>query len=252
MPYARNRHILAISGADRMEFLHGLVTNDVAPSPEALAYSAILTPQGKFITDFFLFQDCHTIYLDAASSDVAELKMRLGMYKLRADVTINDSTLKVYCGTGREPYNAHSDPRHRSLGWRLYGSREGEDGSDWTGLRVAAIIPATAIELTSNSYILEYGFARINGVDFKKGCYVGQEITARMKHKAKLRKGLVQVKVDGQVAIGTPIEANGRQIGNVFSQSEGNGLAHLRFDQATGQLEAGGVSVQYDPTAIRT
>ena len=104
MPYSRNRHILAISGADRMEFLHGLVTNDVAPSPEALAYSALLTPQGKFIADFFLFQDCHTIYLDAASSDVAELKMRLGMYILRADVTINDSTLKVYCGTGREPF----------------------------------------------------------------------------------------------------------------------------------------------------
>jgi len=91
MPYTRDRHIFEIRGHDRAGFLQGLVTNDVSPTPKTLTYSAILTPQGKFVTDFFLLQDDEVIYMDVAGSAVSALATRLNMYKLRADVTIGDS-----------------------------------------------------------------------------------------------------------------------------------------------------------------
>ena len=247
MPYTRNRHILEIRGHDRAGFLQGLVTKDVSPASQALTYSAILTPQGKFMTDFFLFQDDETIYMDVASSAAATLSARLNMYRLRADVTIGDSALNVFCGIGSAPKQARQDPRDPSLGWRLYGDRSGEDGSDWTALRVAACIPAFEIELTANSFILENDFERLHGVDFKKGCYVGQEITARMKHKATLRKGLAQVRVDGQAPVGTDIVAAGKNVGVLYSQSDGLGLAYLRFDRVTDDMRAGPARVSYHP-----
>lgn len=245
MPYTRDRHIFEIRGHDRAGFLQGLVTNDVSQTPQALTYSAILTPQGKFITDFFLFQDEKVIYMDVADSAAPALSTRLNMYKLRAEVTIDDSPLKVFCGTGSAPQGAKSDPRDRSLGWRLYGERSGDDGSDWTALRVAACIPAVTIELTADSYILENGFERLHGVDFKKGCYVGQEITARMKHKATLRKGLAQVRVDGKAPTGTDIVADGKNVGVLYSQYGGLGLAYLRFDRATDKMQAASARVRY-------
>lgn len=247
MPYTRDRHIFEIRGHDRARFLQGLVTNDVSPTPKTLTYSAILTPQGKFVTDFFLLQDDEVIYMDVAGSAVSALATRLNMYKLRADVTIGDSSLKVFCGTGPAPQDAVSDPRDPTLGWRLYGDHAGNDGSDWTPLRVAARIPAVTIELTGDSYILENGFERLHGVDFKKGCYVGQEITARMKHKATLRKGLAQVRVDGHAPFGTDIVVQGKNVGALYSQSGGLGLAYLRFDRATDQMQAGSARVRYEP-----
>ena len=246
MPYAHNRHIFEITGHDRLGFLQGLVTMDVPSSSKALAYSALLTPQGKFMADFFLFQASDIVYLDAATADAQMLTTRLNMYKLRADVTITDSAINVYCGTGPAPDEARLDPREPSLGWRLYGARKGDDGSDWTALRVAACVPANNIELTGNSYILENRFEHLQGVDFKKGCYVGQEITARMKHKTTLRKGLALVRVSGETPIGTEITASGRAVGVLYSQSNGLGLAYLRFDRTTSHMQAGSARVSYD------
>ena len=251
MLYAHNRHIFEITGHDRLAFLQGLVTMDVPTRPKALAYSALLTPQGKFMADFFLFQAGEIVYLDAAAADAQLLTTRLNMYKLRADVTITDSKINVFCGTGQAPNEARLDPRDQSLGWRLYGPRKGEDGSDWTSLRVAACVPANSVELTSDSYILENRFEHLQGVDFKKGCYVGQEITARMKHKAILRKGLALVRVSGEAPVGTKIKAGKRTIGVLYSQSNGLGLAYLRFDRATSDMRAGSACVLGGSARIR-
>ena len=100
-------------------------------------------------------------------------------------------------------------------------------------------MPETGVELVpEDSYILEMGFERLNGVDFRKGCYVGQEVTARMKHKAELRKGLVRVRVDGRgAAAGTEIRAGGKVAGTLFSVAGRAGLAYLRFDRAEGELD---------------
>jgi len=233
------RMIYEISGADREDFLQGLVTNDVRKLAQGPIYAALLTAQGKYLADFFLIAQGGSILLDVDESLAAGLVQRLGMYRLRADVQITPSELKLRQGTGPAPAGALPDPRDPALGWRLYGSEAGTDGTDFDAIRVAHCIPETAIELTPDTYILEAGFERLNGVDFRKGCYVGQEVTARMKHKTELRKGLTRVTISGPVPVGTPVTVDGREIGTVFTQSGGEAIAHLRLDRAKGEMQAG-------------
>ncbi len=234
------RKLFDITGKDRSTFLQGLITNDVTRAKDALLYAALLTPQGKFLSDFFLLDLGDHILLDAPEITADDLIRRLTMFKLRADVQIAPSDTHVRRGTGPMPENALPDPRHDALGWRLYGSETGDDGTDWDALRVAHCIPETGVELIPNeTYILEAGFERLNGVDFKKGCYVGQEIIARMKHKTTLKKGYVTVDINGTAPVGTPITANGKPAGTLFTQAGGQAIAYLRFDRAKGELVAG-------------
>lgn len=236
-----SRKIYAIEGADRESFLQGLITNDIRRLSDGPLYAALLSPQGKYLADFFLVADDGRILLDISETIAAPTMQRLGLYRLRADVTITPTNLQVQRGTGAAPAGAVADPRHPALGWRLYGDLGGDDGSDFTALRVAHGIPETMVELIRNdSYILEAGFERLNGVDFRKGCYVGQEVTARMKHKTELRKGLVRVSLTGDAPPpGTPVTSAGREIGTLFTSHAGAGLAHLRLDLAGGDMQAG-------------
>ena len=155
---------------------------------------------------------------------------RLTMYRLRAKVAIEETDLAVARGTGPAPEGALTDPRHPALGWRLYGAEAATTAP--TGTRCGSRIwcPRAGIELTPESYILEAGFERLHGVDFRKGCYVGQEVTARMKHKTELRKGLAQVAVEGPAEPGTPIEAGDREAGTLLTPGgrPGHRLAALR------------------------
>ena len=244
-----DRRIYEITGADREHFLQGLISNDVRHLKDGPVYAALLTPQGKYLADFLLVPRGETILLDIDGSIAEATVKRLSMYKLRADVTIVPSALKVFRGTGPAPAGAVVDPRDPALGWRLYGETEGDDGSDWDAIRVAHLIPETGIELTPETYILEAGFERLHGVDFRKGCYVGQEVTARMKHKTELRKGLVRLAIEGAAPVGTPIEAEGRTVGTLFTQSGGRAIAHLRFDRTDGLLMAGDARLQLEESA---
>jgi folate-binding protein YgfZ len=245
---ASDRMVLSISGADRERFLHGLVTRDVAGPGGALTYSAILTPQGKFLCDFFLLDRGDDILLDVKAEFGPKLAQRLSMYRLRADVTISDSGLTVVRGLGAPPAGAYPDPRDTSLGWRGYGMDGGPALIDWDSIRVAACIPETGIELIpDDTYILEAGFDRLSGVDHRKGCYVGQEVTARMKHKTELRKGLVTVTVEGSAPVGTPIMAGDREAGTLYTQSGGQGIAYLRFERACDDMRAGDAKIIWTP-----
>lgn len=235
----QSRTVFRISGHDRVDFLQGLVTNDV--TRQGLIYAALLTPQGKYLADFFLLDTGEGFLLDVKESLAAPLLQRLSMYKLRADVTIEQTDLQVSNGLGDAPDGAVLDPRHTSLGWRAYGPQSTK--TDLTPLRVEHTIPETGIELTPETYILEAGFERLNGVDFKKGCYVGQEVTARMKHKTELRKGLATVQIKGSAPVGTTIMKDGKAVGTLFTQSGAKALAHLRFDRATGELKADGAAI---------
>ncbi|MEL6958694.1 MAG: folate-binding protein [Pseudomonadota bacterium] len=247
MSTAPARHILRISGADARSFLQGLVTNDVNRIDDGLVYAALLTPQGKFIADFFLGADGDAILLDTDAVTGPGLAARLGMYKLRADVTIAEAGLFLHRGLGDVPSDAHPDPRTPALGWRAYRDHpQDSDTTDWTALRVAHLVPEAGVELTPDTFILETGFERLNGVDFKKGCYVGQEVTARMKHKTTLRKGLARVTVDGTVPVGTDIMADDKTAGTLLSQADGHAIAYLRFDRAKGTLTAGDATVTWD------
>jgi folate-binding protein YgfZ len=188
------RKVFRISGTDARKFLQNLITNDVKRLDDGPIYSALLTPQGKFIADFFLIAEGESILLDVDADASATLIPRLNMYKLRADVDISQTDLIVSRGLDNAPLNAVADPRHANMGWRYYGSEDHNTNDiDWDALRVEHKIPEMGRELDADSYILEMDFETLNGVDFKKGCYVGQEVTARMKHKTDLRKGLVRL-----------------------------------------------------------
>ncbi len=238
------RRIYRLSGADARHFLQGLITNDIAAIDRgALVYAAMLTPQGKYIADFFLKAEGADILLDVDAAMGPALAQRLTMYKLRADVRIEETALTVRRGTGPAPDGALPDPRHADLGWRLYGATGGDDGTDWDAIRVAHCIPETGIELTPETYILEAGFERLHGVDFRKGCYVGQEVTARMKHKTELRKGLVRVAVTGAAPVGTEITAGEKPAGTLYTQAGGQAIAYLRLDRAAGPMQAGAAQV---------
>ena len=242
------RKVFRITGQDRVPFLQNLVTNDVDRLEDGLVWTGLLTPQGKYLADFFLVPDGAAILLDVAAPMAAGLVQRLTMYKLRADVTIDATDITVARGLGAVPEGAFADPRHERLGWRAYDGREGEE-ADWEALRLEVGVPESGVELIPNeSFPLEAGFERFNGVDFKKGCYVGQEVTARMKHKTELRKGLVRVRVDGVAEIGSEIRNGaGKVAGTLFGQADGAGLAHLRFDRVDGALQAGDAEVEMVP-----
>ena len=239
------RKVFRLSGGDRVDFLQNLVTNDVGGLKDGLVWAALLTPQGKYLADFFLVPAGDAILIDVADPLAAGLLQRLTMYKLRADVAIEPTDIQPTRGTGPAPEGAFPDPRHDSLGWRGYDGQPGED-ADWDALRIAAGVPETGIELLPNeSYPLELGFDRLRGVDFRKGCYVGQEVTARMRHKTELKKGLRRVAVDGSAPVGTEIiNGEGRPAGTLYTQANGKGLAYLRFDRVTSEMRAGDAVVR--------
>ena len=259
---ASDRQVFRITGADREEFLQGLVTNDVRRLAEGPVHAALLSPQGKYLADFLLLRDEGAgepaVLLDVADVLAEGLLRRLSLYKLRADVRIAPAGLAVVRGLGTPPPGAVADPRHAALGWRLYlpeaaaGAAEypATGSIDWDGIRVANCIPESGIELVADeSYILEMGFERLHGVDHRKGCYVGQEVTARMKHRTELRKGLVTVEVEGDAAPGTEITSAGKPAGRLFTRAGDRAIAWLRFDRATGPLQAGAATVRWPDAA---
>jgi tRNA-modifying protein YgfZ len=236
------RAIFAVTGADRLTFLQGLLTQDVLPLAQAdgLRYGALLTPQGKYLADMFIVMQGGALYLDMDAQLAPATVQRLNMYRLRADVQIAPSDLPVARGLGAPPQGAWADPRHAALGWRHYGGGVDDAATDWDALRVAHCIPQSGIELLPNdSYILEMGLDRLNGVSFRKGCYVGQEVTARMRHKTELKKGLVRVGIDGAAPVGTPITDGTRTLGTLYTTSDAQALAYLRFDWAEAAMQAG-------------
>lgn len=246
MTEAQARIVFRITGSERDSFLQGLITNDVGKLDHGPVYAALLTPQGKYLVDFFLLRDGDGILLDAPAALAPGLFKKLRMYKLRADVEIEQTDLKVAQGLGPAPEGAYPDPRDPALGWRAYGDAEGGLApEEWAALRVAHGVPEAGVELIpDDTLILEAGFERLNGVDFRKGCFVGQEVVARMKHKTQLQKGIVRVAVEGRADPGTPIENGEKTAGTLYTQADGEGLAFLRFKQTAPEMTAGAARVR--------
>ncbi len=255
--HATDRAVLRVSGAEARDFLQNLVTNDVRGLDRGPVYTALLTPQGKYLFDFFLVPDGDDILVDVKADRAAALAQRLALYRLRAKVAIESAQLAVVLGTGAVPSGGFADPRHPDLGWRAYPADPAGllaamaplDPAATDAARVALLVPETGVELRpDDSYILEMGFERLNGVDFRKGCYVGQEVTARMKHKTELRKGLARVRLSGPVPPPeTEILRDGKSVGTLFTTAGDRGLAYLRFDRAEGELTAGDARLSAEP-----
>ena len=182
----------------------------------------MLTPQGKLVSDFFLIDSDQGILIDVNSKVSEKLLKLLTLYKLRAEVRIKKTDLKVSTGIKNKPQKALEDPRHPKMGWRHYSNEDrSEKNIEWEKLRVENLIPEFGKELSSDSYIFDYGFENLNGVAFKKGCYVGQENTARIKLKNKLSKRLFPINlINGKLHEGESIYNNEIEIGKVLIDSD--------------------------------
>ncbi|MGX1197090.1 CAF17-like 4Fe-4S cluster assembly/insertion protein YgfZ [Parvibaculum sp. MBR-TMA-1.3b-4.2] len=256
------RGVLRLSGPDMRAFLQGLVTNNVeSAGPGEAIYSALLTPQGKFLFDFFIVEDAEGCFLlDCEAERAAALAKRLTMYKLRAKVEIEDLT-ESHCvaalwdgeaaATAPDEGTLFPDPRLAALGTRAILPREDVAGfiasigaeeatpEAWHRHRILlGVGDATYDFEAEKSFPLELNLDELHGIDFKKGCYVGQEVTSRTKRRGSVRKRLLPCAVKGAMpAPGTPVKAGTREVGTVFSgdRKTGRVLALLRLDLLSGQ-----------------
>lgn len=277
------RGVLEIAGEDRVAFLQGLVSNDVTKaSPERAIYAALLTAQGRYLFDFFIVAQGEALYLDTEAARIGDLKRRLGLYKLRSKVSIADASARfvVAVAFGTDAASAlHSpdlpgaaqsfgggvayvDPRLASLSLRFVLPRATgttaleaagfapADEAAYDRLRLAQGVADGSRDLPiEKALLLEAGFDELNGIDWHKGCYMGQELTARTKYRALIKKRLLPVAVDGPLpSPGTLVTLDGAEAGEIHSGRDGRALALLRLEavaaaQNGAQLIAGAARV---------
>lgn len=248
-----SRAILAATGPDAAAMLQGLLTNDVERAgPDRAVYAALLTPQGKFLFDMIVTRPApERFLLDVDAGERAALAQRLSLYKLRSKVDIApEDALRVVLFWGGETELGVADPRDTRLGRRLstddpaaaLAAAAPGRLEDYHRLRVSLATPQSGLDLIANeTFPLEADFERLGGVDFKKGCYVGQEVTARMKHKATLKKRLTRLRVvEGAPTPGEPVSSGEKSVGAIGSVSGDRALAILRVDRlGAGALASG-------------
>ncbi len=250
------RGVVRLGGGDMRTFIQGLISNDITLlTPDHALYAALLTPQGKYLFDFLLLDRGDSILLDVERQRLAALIQRLTMYRLRADVTLSDvsedhAVLAVFDRSAIPPGAiadpaALVDPRLPELGLRLVLPRDRVAGfiaahglqqvdqAEYDRLRLTLGVPDGSRDLVvDRSLLLESGFEELHGVSFTKGCFVGQELTARTKHRGLVKKRLLPVRVDGPLpASGTPVTRGGKDAGEMRSGAGNLGLALLRLDQ---------------------
>ncbi|MDE8348798.1 MAG: folate-binding protein [Acidocella sp.] len=236
-----DRGVIAVTGADRVAFLNGLVSNDVAQAAHGRAvWAAMLTPQGRYAADFFIFYDDERLLLEAPRAAVAAIVSKLSRYKLRAAVVLADVSdeLAVYAvWDGAPPRVALTapDPRLREAGFRLLSPEvliPNADAAAYAAHRLHLGLPDGPPDLEPDkTLLLEAGFDELNGVDWNKGCYMGQELTARTKYRGLVKRRLVPVTLSGPAPVaGTAVLANGQEVGTLRSSADGVALAMLRVD----------------------
>jgi folate-binding protein YgfZ len=264
-----DRGVLAVSGEDAVSFLQGLLTNDVERLTQGEArYAALLTPQGKILFDMIVVRGSGSeepsYLIDCTAAQAADLAKRLGFYKLRAKVAITNQSADraVAAFWGDEPPSVgegvlYADPRDPRLGWRAILPRAAavavgsEHLAEYEGLRIAAGAPKGGLDFAyADAFPHDANFDLLHGVDFDKGCYVGQEVVSRMKHRGTARKRVARVKLGGPApAPGTPVMDGQLSVGALGSSSGREALALLRLDRveeatAAGRtLSAGGVGL---------
>ncbi|AUN31567.1 folate-binding protein [Niveispirillum cyanobacteriorum] len=249
-----NRTVIAIGGDDRISFLQGLVTNDVTNLQGKAVWSALLTAQGKYLHDFIILADGDRLLLDVEAERRDDLIRRLRMFRLRAKVELTDLTgqLCVFArldtaqaerGTVTEVEGGWQivDPRHADLGHRFIlpvNTPAPGDLADWDRARLTLGIPDSSRDLIpEKSILLDNGFDELAGVAWNKGCYVGQELTARTKYRGLVKKRLLPVRVTGPLPDGgTIVTRDGADVGEIRSGRDDLALALIRLDALPGAV----------------
>jgi len=258
-----DRGVVSVKGADAEKLLQGIVTNDMALlSSQAAIHAGLLSPQGKILFDFFVVKTPDGFCLETARQSTGELVERIKRYRLRADAEIEDvSSDYTVAAIWDGPYEPHgrgkqpiyfADPRLPELGyrelvtmrsdWALAGSdADSATPDDYHAHRIALGVPEGGKDYAlGDTFPHEALFDQLNGVSFKKGCFVGQELVARMQNRGTTKKRVVPLVADGALpASGTEILAGGVEIGKLGSVADGRGLALLRLDRAAEFAEKG-------------
>jgi folate-binding protein YgfZ len=262
-----DRGAIEVRGEDSGKFLHNLVTNDIAAlKPGEARFAALLTPQGKILFDFVAFAaGAGRFLLDCPLSLAADLEKRLSMYKLRSKVEIANlsaglETVALLDAPERPDVDAVAlalDPRSEALGWRALAERGKIPATgaraDYDALRIRLGVPQGGVDFAySDAFPHEADMDLFAGLDFKKGCYVGQEVVSRMKHRNLVRKRVTPYRAQGGApAPGETIRAGDMEIGVTGSAVGEEGLALIRLDRLADAREkgaapmAGGVALEF-------
>jgi folate-binding protein YgfZ len=257
-----DRAVFAVGGPETTDFLQNLVTNNVALLVrQPVVYAGLLTPQGKVAADFFLWRTDDGVLIDANAQAAAGLRAKMMLYRLRANVEIGpiDTGLGVFVGDiAAHAILSATDPRRPELGLRAIALAEGPppetEPQAFRTRRIGAGLPDLAHDTTGDEvFALEGLFEELNGVDFQKGCFVGQENVSRMKRRATTRKKFCPVTFYGEAPpFGTAVTAGAADIGSIRTGVEGRAMALLRLDRAREALDkgetlsAGGKSLRLD------
>jgi hypothetical protein len=279
-----DRGVVKVTGEDARNFLNGLVTTDLTQLAPGLGrFGALLTPQGKIIVDFLITEapSGHGggFLIDCPRPLAKGLADKLGFYKLRAKVAVENLTdsLGVIAAWGGEPAMkpdlAFADPRDAVLGWRVLAPQdltqkvadligaELVDSAAYEAHRIAIGVPRGGLDfIYGDAFPHETNMDRLHGIDFDKGCYVGQEVVSRMQHRGTARTRTVRVTLDGAPPeAGSPVLAGDKPVGTMGSTSGQNGLALIRTDRVADALDAGlaltagGLGIRLaDPDAFRS
>jgi folate-binding protein YgfZ len=246
----QERAALRVSGAEARHFLHNLLTADIAGlQPDTAAYGALLTPQGKILFDMFVFDAGDGLLIDCARAQVDDLAKRLTFYRLRAriDIAIADA-LHVGVSPDR-PVDGQSfaDPRVTDMGWRYFSSAAALPAGGYHMMRIGLGLADSEDIGSGETFPHEANFDQLGGVNFAKGCYVGQEVVSRMEHRGTARSRILPVSLSGDAPPkGTEITSGARLVGTMLSSSGNRALALLRLDrlaEAAEPLLTNGVTV---------
>ena len=250
-----DRAAIRLTGPDAPHFLHNLVTSSVETlATGEAAYSALLTPQGKIIADFMVLRTPDGFLLDVPVVQRDELKKRLTLYKLRADIAIllEELLIVAFWDTPSPPVSgAFPDPRFPELGYRAFVPTSEIDHvftsattkaseADYHAHRIALGIPEGGRDfMFGDTFPHEADMDQLGGVDFRKGCYIGQEVVSRTHHRTTARTRAVPVRIDGAAQPGDIVLAGDKTVGNIGSLIDTRGIAMLRIDRADDALAAG-------------
>ena len=245
-----NSQFLSIEGEDSNEFLQNLITNDIYKcSEDNIIYSCLLSPQGKFLSDFFILKKDEKYLIETHSFFYEKLLKKLNLYKLRSKVHINEvNNLHSYSVFGdiqkdQDTFIFNSDPRNKNIGLKLIHLKKNPEILDslneineekYHQILIQNTVPLSHYDLEENkSLLLENNFENLNSISWDKGCYVGQEITARMKYRALLKKKIYSLEIkEGSPLIGQVIKDDENEFGKIISIKNDSVLAMLKIELA--------------------
>lgn len=258
--FCLNRAVLHLGGGDVTQFLDRLVTTRLPDAERSIRFSALLTPQGKILFDFFLYRAEDGYWLDCSGSSADDLIKRLTFYKLRADVTITDRredlALAIVEDAQKDALALGADPRHPELPSRAIFAETACPAEQMPGdsIRVQLGIPEAGADYQYGAtFPHDAGFDNMGGVDLDKGCFVGQEVVSRMAHRGTARRRPVQIHSSREnLQVGSEIWAGNKVLGKITSASKQTGLSILRIDRAADAVAAGSKLVVGDESVRLT